>query len=35
MVGAGHELHEHYLRDVDKPMVVPVGKKVKLQLHLQ
>ena len=30
--GAGHELHEHYLRDVDKPMVVPVGKKVKLQL---
>ena len=32
MVGAGLELHEHYLRDVDKPMVVPVGKKVKLQL---
>ena len=30
--GAGLELHEHYLRDVDKPMVVPVGKKVKLQL---
>ena len=27
-----HELPEHYLRDVDKPMVVPVGKKVKLQL---
>ena len=32
IVGAGHELHEHYLRDVDKPMVVPVGRKVKLQL---
>ena len=32
ILGAGHELHEHYLRDVDKPMVVPVGSKVKLQL---
>ena len=32
IVGADHELHEHYLRDVDKPMVVPVGRKVKLQL---
>ena len=32
IVGAGHELHEHYLRDVDKPMVVPAGRKVKLQL---
>ena len=29
-----HSVHdaEHYLRNVDKPMVVPVGKKVKLQL---
>ena len=32
ILGAGRELHEHYLRDVDKPMVVPVGSKVKLQL---
>ncbi|MCY4156820.1 MAG: cytochrome c oxidase subunit II [Gammaproteobacteria bacterium] len=32
IVGAGHELHEHYLRDVDNPMVVPAGRKVKLQL---
>lgn len=27
-----HELPEQYLRDVDKPMVVPVGQKVKIQL---
>ncbi len=29
-----HSVHdaEHYLRNVDKPMVVPAGKKVKLQL---
>jgi len=32
IVGAGGELHEHYLRDVDNPMVVPAGRKVKLQL---
>ncbi|WP_446830238.1 cytochrome c oxidase subunit II [Candidatus Foliamicus sp.] len=32
VLGAGVELHEHYLRDVDNPMVVPVGSKVKLQL---
>ncbi len=32
VLGAGLELHEHYLRDVDRPMVVPVGRKVKLQL---
>lgn len=29
-----HSVHdaEHYLRNVDKPMVVPAGRKVKLQL---
>ena len=32
IVGSDHPLHEHYLRDVDKAMVVPVGRKVKLQL---
>ncbi len=32
ILGADRELPEHYLRDVDRPMVVPAGRKVKLQL---